>query len=63
MPNPFPAAVTALPAARLYEIHDCLALALDATERPGRYSQSEREARSYLRTALRHTLHLMETRA
>lgn len=45
----------ALPVARLNEIHDCLTLALDATERPHGYSQSEREARSYVRAALRHT--------
>ncbi|SIT81905.1 hypothetical protein [Pontibaca methylaminivorans] len=44
----------ALPVARLHEIHDCLSLVLDATERPTRYSQAEREARSYTRAALRH---------
>lgn len=37
----------------LDEIHDCLTLALDATERPCGYNQSEREARSYLRSAMR----------
>lgn len=50
----------ALPVARLHEIHDCLTLALDATERPSGYSQSEREARSYVRTALRRVGKLME---
>lgn len=62
MPNPVPAAAPGLPSARLAEIHDCLTLALDATERPGGYSQPEREARSYMRTALRHTERLMEVR-
>lgn len=41
---------------RLFEIHDCLTLALDATGRPTGYSQSEREARS----ALRHVGKMME---
>lgn len=40
--------------ARLNEIHDCLTLSLDASERLGGYSQTEREARSYIRAALRH---------
>lgn len=44
---------TGLPRASLHEIHDCLTLALDATEKPRGYSQSEREARSYMRVALR----------
>lgn len=60
MPNPVPAAASGLPTARLFEIHDCLTLALDATERPSGYSQSEREARSYVRTALRRVGKLME---
>ncbi|MGN7868991.1 hypothetical protein [Paracoccus sp. 22332] len=42
----------------LAEIHDCLTLALDASERAS-YSQSEREARSYMRTALRRTTRLI----
>ena len=54
---------TGLPAATLHEIHDCLTLALDASERPTGYSQSEREARSYMRTALRRTVKLMEVGA
>ena len=37
MPNPVPAAVPGLPSARLAEIHDMLALALDATENPKGY--------------------------
>ncbi len=40
------------PVASLNEIRDMLTLALDASERP-RYSQSEHEARSYMRSALR----------
>ena len=60
MPHPVPAAAPGLPAARLFEIHDCLTLALDATERPTGYSQSEREARSYVRSALRHVGKMME---
>ncbi|MFC3060365.1 hypothetical protein [Paenirhodobacter populi] len=63
MPNPVPAAVTGLPSDRLNEIHDMLTLALDATERPTGYSQTEREARSYMRIALRRTCKLMEVRA
>lgn len=49
----------ALPAATLSEIHDMLSLALDATARPHGYSQGEREARSYVRSALRRTEQLM----
>ena len=56
------AAATGLPIATLHEIHDCLVLALDASERP-RYSQPEREARSYLRNALRQTSKLIEVQA
>lgn len=63
MPNPVPAAAIGLPSARLAEIHDCLTLALDATEHQGGYTQTEREARSYMRTALRRTERLMECRA
>lgn len=48
--------------ARLAEIHDFLTLALDASERPNGYSQPEREARSYVRSALRQTERLMEVR-
>lgn len=59
MPNPVLAADTGLPVARLHEIHDCLSLALDATERRTGYTQGEREARSYMRTALRQTSRLM----
>lgn len=63
MPNPVLAAAPGLPAAHIAEIHDCLTLALDATERPSGYTQTEREARSYMRTALRRTCKLMEGRA
>ncbi|WP_240643478.1 hypothetical protein [Paracoccus siganidrum] len=52
-----------MPVTRLHEIHDCLTLALDATERPTGYSQSEREARSYVRAALRQIIKLMEAEA
>lgn len=53
MPNPVPAAAPGLPPALLFEILDCLTLALDATERRRVYSQSDREGRSYVRNALR----------
>lgn len=53
----------AMPAASLHEIHDMLTLALDATERRSGYTQPEREARSYMRSALRRTEKLMRTRA
>lgn len=48
-----------LPVETLAEIHDCLALALDASERSSGYGQNEREARSYVRAALRRTIKLM----
>ena len=63
MPNPVPAAVPGLPSAVLAEIHDMLSLALDATESPSGYPQPLREARSYMRTALRRTERLMGCRA
>ncbi|WP_406736442.1 hypothetical protein [Thioclava sp. GXIMD4215] len=62
MPNPVLAADPGLPIAILNEIYDCLSLALDASERPTSYSQSEREARSYMRTALRRTERLLNQR-
>lgn len=62
MPNLVPAAAPGLPTTRLTEIYDCLVLALDATERPNGYSQTDREARSYMRTALRHTERLLSDR-
>jgi len=49
----------ARPVARLHEIQDMLTLALDATERRAGYTQPEREARSYVRAALRHTRQLI----
>lgn len=49
-----------LPVARLHEIHDCLVLALDASARPGTYAAHEREARSYMRAALRQVQRLTE---
>jgi hypothetical protein len=49
---------TAFPGETLFEIHDMLTLALDASERP-RYSQPEREARGYVRSALRLTVRLI----
>lgn len=60
MPNPVPAAVIGLPSARLLEVHDHIVLALDVSERQDGYSRPEREARGYLRQALRHTRKLME---
>jgi len=44
---------TGLPGEALAEIHDLLSLSLDASERPEGYSQTEREARSYMRRARR----------
>lgn len=46
--------IPGLPVERLHEIRDNLVLALDATERRAGYARQEREARSYLRAALRH---------
>lgn len=53
------AAATGLPYEILHEIHDCLVLALDATEgnQPRRWQMPE--ARSHLRHALRDTRRLM----
>lgn len=61
--NPISGNTPGLPSARLFEIHDCLTLALDATARPTGYSQDEREARSYVRTALRNVNKLIEVQA
>lgn len=52
----------ALPVASLDEIRDCLVLALDASERT-RYTQPEREARGYMRSALRRVERLTGGRA
>ncbi|MTH58993.1 hypothetical protein [Paracoccus litorisediminis] len=49
-----------LPVASLHEIHDHLTLALDASESARGYSQAEREARTYVRSALRRVGKLME---
>ncbi len=54
---------TGLPISVLNEIHDCLSLALGATERRAGYTQAEREARSYVRTALRRVEKLTEVAA
>lgn len=51
---------TGLPGETLSEIHDMLALALDATESARGYPQPVREARSYMRRALRQTGKLLE---
>ena len=48
-----------LPSATLAEIHDLLTLALDASERRAGYSRDEREARSYVRGALRRVQQLL----
>jgi hypothetical protein len=50
---------TGLPDETLSEIHDMLTLALDATTRRSGYSLAEREARSYVRAALRRTERLL----
>lgn len=50
-PTPISGHASGLPVAKLNEIHDMLTLALDASERPVAYSQAEREARSYIRSA------------
>lgn len=50
--------LTQIPTAILNEIHDSLVLALDASERLS-YSQSEREPRRYMRSALRDTCALL----
>ncbi len=61
MPNTHvQAAAPGLPIAILYEIRDMLVLNLDATERRTGYSQGEREARSYVRHALRRVERLAE---
>ena len=60
MPRPrVSAAAKGLPSETLHDIHDCLVLALDATEgnHPKRWSMPE--ARSYLRSALRDTRRLL----
>lgn len=62
-PNPISGNTLGLPSARLNEIHDCLTLALDVTERRTGYSQSDREARSYMRAALRQVGKLIEVTA
>ncbi|RWR31496.1 hypothetical protein D2T29_10715 [Sinirhodobacter populi] len=62
MPNPVPATAPGLPVT-LHEIRDCLVLALDATEKRRGYTLTEREARSYMRSALRRVDRLTEVRA
>ncbi len=57
--NPISGHAPGLPSVRLDALHDCLTLALDATERPAGYSQAEREARACLRAAMRQTRKLM----
>jgi len=59
--NRVSAAVTGVPAAHLLEVYDLLVLALDAGQRScgHRYTQSDREVRSYLRAALRHSRRLL----
>ncbi len=52
-----------LPGETLLEIRDMLTLALDASARPAGYSPAEREARSYVRSALRRTKRLMGARS
>lgn len=57
--NRVSATATGVPLARLLEVYDLLVLALDASETRCGYSQGQREARSYTRTALRHTRRLL----
>lgn len=56
--------IQAIRAGRSFNTHVVMVLqraqALDASERPSGYSQSEREARSYVRSALRRVGKLME---
>lgn len=61
--NPISGNNPGLPSARLNEIHDFLTLALDATERHFGYTASEREARSYVRSALRQVNKLIGVRS
>ena len=61
--NPISGNDPGLPSARLFEVHDFLTLALDATEHPTGYSQSDREARAYVRSALRRVDKMSETYA
>lgn len=54
------AAATGLPVAHLLALHDCLLVALSASETRFDYSQARRECRrSYTRAALRHTRRLL----
>lgn len=57
--NRVSATATGVPLARLLEVYDLLVLALDASEARTGYSQRQREARSYTRTALLHTRKLL----
>lgn len=60
MPRPrVSAAARGLPVATLFDIHDCLVLALDATEgdQPRRWQMPE--ARGLIRSALRDTRRLL----
>lgn len=52
-----------LPGETLLEIRDMLTLALDVSERRRGYTQPEREARSYVRAALRRAERLTGARA
>ena len=61
--NPISGNNPGLPSACLFEVHDFLTLALDATERTGGYDHSEREARAYVRSALRHVNKLIKVQA
>jgi len=48
-----------LPEETLHDIADCLKLAMDASTKVEGYTQSEREARSYTRAALRDVRRLL----
>ncbi|MBV1865824.1 MAG: hypothetical protein KUG74_15515 [Rhodobacteraceae bacterium] len=51
---------TALPTEKINDIHDCLVLALDATDGQRVQRTSLTEARSYMRAALRDTSSMIE---
>lgn len=56
--TPIQRAEIGVPVARLFDIHDCLTLALDATEGDAQRWQLP-EARGYLRDALRQVKRLL----
>lgn len=61
--NRFSAAVTALPAETLAELHDGLALALDALDGRRISTQRVADAKAHLRWAIRRAERLLDRRA